>query len=827
MLDVSTLNEAQREAVTAGEGPLLVIAGAGSGKTRTIVYRLAWLVEQGCDASSMLLLTFTRKAAQEMLDRASILLEQQLMGVQGGTFHAFAFSVLRRWQPEWLLERGAGLSVMDSADSASAIQHCKAALNIGKGDRSFPRTQTVISLLSKARNKEMELEDVLRREAQHLLPHASDIIRLGEAYAAYRREHALLDYDDLLFELEAMLKERPDVLDAQRRRFRHVLVDEYQDTNRVQARLVRLLAGEGEKAGVMAVGDDAQSIYAFRGATVHNILDFPKLFPGTRIVRLEENYRSVQPVLDVANALLENAPEGYRKRLFSRRECADEPAVRLYRPLSDLTQGRIAARRIAELLDSVRPEEIAVLFRAGYQSYHLEVELNKLGIPFRKYGGLRYAEASHVKDVLAFARLVLNPLDLPSFERIAALSKGIGPRTSRKLYDAAAAGDAAVLRKAGARYPDFLADLELVASLRPLARRPAKIIADILEHYRPRLEVIYPDDWPRRQQGLEELSTIAAGYDELGAFIGDLALESPEDDEADADLRRRVVLSTVHSAKGLEWSAVLVLDLVEDRFPSRHALARADDYEEERRLMYVACTRARNSLDLFVPMSLYSRSAGGQEPATPSPFVRELPLDDMDEYYETYGGVMALRRAEGRESGPACSAHASPRDSAVLPGAMFSPSSRFLPPVRRTEPDNIWDEGADDLFDEDGNPQPRAPLFPGGSLRERGAARREARLARAAARASRDPDAEYLADIAAHPDREEAPDRPASAAPELPGEAPASGGCSGPAGKLGFCRHRVFGRGKIVEALPPDRYRVNFPGFGLKVILAAYLSMEE
>ena len=822
MLDVSTLNEAQREAVTAGEGPLLVIAGAGSGKTRTIVYRLAWLVEQGCDASSMLLLTFTRKAAQEMLDRASILLEQQLMGVQGGTFHAFAFSVLRRWQPEWLLERGAGLSVMDSADSASAIQHCKAALNIGKGDRSFPRTQTVISLLSKARNKEMELEDVLRREAQHLLPHASDIIRLGEAYAAYRREHALLDYDDLLFELEAMLKERPDVLDAQRRRFRHVLVDEYQDTNRVQARLVRLLAGEGEKAGVMAVGDDAQSIYAFRGATVHNILDFPKLFPGTRIVRLEENYRSVQPVLDVANALLENAPEGYRKRLFSRRECADEPAVRLYRPLSDLTQGRIAARRIAELLDSVRPEEIAVLFRAGYQSYHLEVELNKLGIPFRKYGGLRYAEASHVKDVLAFARLVLNPLDLPSFERIAALSKGIGPRTSRKLYDAAAAGDAAVLRKAGARYPDFLADLELVASLRPFAGRPVKIIADILEHYRPRLEIVYPDDWPRRQQGLEELSTIAAGYDDLGTFIGDLALESPEDDEADADLRRRVVLSTVHSAKGLEWAAVLILDLVEDRFPSRHALARADDYEEERRLMYVACTRARDSLDLFVPMSLYSRSAGGQEPAVPSPFVRELPLDGMDEYYETYGGVMALRRAEGRESGPACSAHASPRDSAVLPGSMFSPSSRFLPPVRRTEPDDIWDEGADDLFDEDGNPLPRAPRFSARPFSgERGAARREARIARAAARASRDPDDEYLADITAHPDREETVSRPAS------GGQSAGGRDAAPAEKLGFCRHRVFGRGKIVEALPPDRYRVNFPGFGLKVILAAYLSMEE
>ena len=820
MLDVSMLNEAQREAVTAGEGPLLVIAGAGSGKTRTIVYRLAWLVEQGCDASSMLLLTFTRKAAQEMLHRASMLLAQQLTGVQGGTFHAFAFSVLRRWQPEWLLERGAGLSVMDSADSSSAIQHCKTALNIGKGDRSFPKVQTVIGLLSKARNKEMELEDVLRREAQHLLPHASDIIRLGEAYAAYRREHALLDYDDLLFELEGMLKERPDVLDAQRRRFRHVLVDEYQDTNKVQARLVRLLAGEGEKAGVMAVGDDAQSIYAFRGATVHNILDFPRLFPGTRIVRLEENYRSVQPVLDVANALLENAPEGYRKRLFSRREYADEPAVRLYRPLSDLTQARIAARRIAELLDSVRPEEIAVLFRAGYQSYHLEVELNKLGIPFRKYGGLRYAEASHVKDVLAFARLVLNPLDLPSFERIAALTRGIGPKTSRKLYDMAAAGDAAALRKAGAKYPEFLADLELVAALRPLAQRPAEIIADILEHYRPRLEALYPDDWPRRRQGLEELSTIAAGYDNLGAFIGDLALESPEEDDVDAGLRRRVVLSTVHSAKGLEWAAVLLLDLVEDRFPSRHALTRADDYEEERRLMYVACTRAKDSLDLFVPMSLYSRSAGGQEPATPSPFVRELPLDDMDEYYETYGGALALRRAEGGSGSalPSLAASAaSPRDAAILPGATFSPSSRFLPQVRRTEPDNIWDEGADDLFDEDGKPQPRPPQscgrpFPG----ERGTARRQARLARAAARASCDPDAEYLADIAAHPDREETLPRPDSGVQ-----------AAAPVEKLGFCRHRLFGRGKIVEALPPDKFRVNFPGLGLKVILAAYLAMEE
>ncbi|MCH5276780.1 MAG: ATP-dependent helicase [Desulfovibrionaceae bacterium] len=785
MVDISQLNEAQRQAVTAPEGPVLVIAGAGSGKTRTIVHRLAWLVEQGLPASSILLLTFTRKAAHEMLDRASLLLDQQLMGIQGGTFHAFAFSVLRRYPPGWVMERGAGLSVMDAADSTSAIQHCREALSIGRGDRSFPRTQTILGLFSKARNKELELEEVLRREAQHLLPHASDLGRLAGAYAEYRREHALLDYDDLLFELEAMLRDRRDVLELQRQRFRQILVDEYQDTNRVQARLVRLLAGEPDSGGnVMAVGDDAQSIYAFRGATVHNILDFPRLFPGTRLVRLEENYRSVQPVLDVANAVLENAPEGYRKRLFSRRGVPDGAAVRLYHPLSDLSQAQMAARRIEELLERFRPCDIAVLFRAGYQSYHLEVELNKRGIGFRKYGGLRYAEASHVKDVLAFARLVVNPLDLPSFERVAGLSRGIGPKTSRRLYEVAARGDQAALAKACAKYAEFLADMELVTELRLRALPPDRTVGEILEHYRPRLEMLYPDDWPRRLQGLEELSTIAAAYDDLELCIGDLSLESPDEQERDEE-RDRVVLSTVHSAKGLEWSAVLIIDLVEDRFPSRHALTRPEDFEEERRLMYVACTRARDTLDLFVPMTLFSRAAGGQEPATPSPFVRELPLDALDErggleeIHEGYGGALSRRRARP------------PAGSDTLPGAMFSPRPSLtrlrcgIPPgVRMEQPE------APDEFE---------PAEAGEALtRVRRAGRPE------------DPEAGYLAAVAASPDAESPPDAERAVQPR----------------RLGYCRHRVFGRGKIVEELPPDKYRVNFPGFGLKVILAAYLSLE-
>lgn len=774
MLDISILNEAQKQAVTAPEGPMLVIAGAGSGKTRTIVYRLAWLAEHGIDPHSMLLLTFTRKASQEMLHRAANLLDHQLLGVQGGTFHSFAFSVLRRWSPDWT---GGSLTVMDTSDSVAAIQACKEALKIGKGDRSFPRTQAVLGLLSKARNKEMELDEVLRREAQHLLPHASDLAELGEAYRKYKREHALLDYDDLLFELEQLFLDKPDVLETQKQRFRQIMVDEYQDTNKVQARLVRMMAGEN--GNIMAVGDDAQSIYAFRGATVHNILDFPKLFHNTRIIRLEENYRSVQPVLDIANSLLANTTEGYRKHLFSRRPVPAEPAVTLYRPLSDKTQAVLAARRIEELLDTVPAREIAVLFRSGYQSYNMEIELNKRGIGFRKYGGLRYAEAAHVKDVMAFARLVSNPLDLPSFDRIAALSRGIGPKTSRKLFALASGSDEAALKKACTRWPDFLENMALIADLRVRNPRPEEVIDTILEHYRPKMEELFPDDWPRRLQGLEEMSGIASSYEDLQLFIADLSLDSPEEAPEEDDGEKKITLSTVHSAKGLEWSAVLVIDLVEDRFPSRHALVRPEDFEEERRLMYVACTRAKDTLDLFVPLSLYNRSSGSQEPASPSPFIRELPTDTLNEIYENYGGALTKRRI--REQ----------------PAPVFS---GFGAPKRRSW---HWDEDGeetDDSFrgkrrkDDDDDWPPRDRDFaPSPRSRE-------------------DADDAYLAAV-----REAV--KSGRTLEESPDAKPVRK-------KLGFCRHRLFGRGKIVEEIPPDKYRVNFPGLGLKIILADYLTLE-
>lgn len=741
MIDISTLNPAQLEAVTAPDGPVLVIAGAGSGKTRTIVHRLAWLAEQGVPASDMLLLTFTRKASREMLLRATDLLGYSIGGVHGGTFHSFAFSVLRQYRPAWA---EGPVTVMDSADSASAIQQCKERLKVGKGDHSFPKTQTIIGLLSKARNKEISIGDVLQRDAQHLLPHADALESIGEAYRGYRRQHGLLDYDDLLFELEDLLKGDPEagregLAERFRERYRYIMVDEYQDTNRVQARLVRLLAGEA--GNVMAVGDDAQSIYAFRGADVRNILDFPKLFPGTRVIRLEENYRSTQPVLDVANAVLAPASEGFRKNLFTTKENTPKtPRVRLVRPIATLTQANVVAARVEELLDRYQAKEIAVLFRAGYQSYHLEVALSKRGIKFRKYGGLRYAEAVHVKDVVAFVRLAINPLDMPSFERVAGLSKGVGTKTAEKIYHVAAQGDFDALRKACTKYPDLWSDMLLLDKLREHNLTPAALIEMVIEHYTPRLQAIFPDDWPRRQQGLSELAHIASAYTDLEQFVADLSLETPEDDADEFDEAGRVVLSTIHSSKGLEWDAVILLDLVEDRFPSRHALVRPEDFEEERRLMYVACTRAREDLELFVPATLYSRQNGGNEPATPSPFVRELPFSALEEWQEGYTGRIS-KRSTSFAGDPAFS-----RPSLDIPRELANPNAGrvkgvFPPPV----------------------------------------------------------------------------------IPEAKGDRAASKGGAG----CGYCRHKVFGRGKIVEQLPPDKCRVNFPGFGLKVILSAFLTLEE
>ena len=792
------LNSAQYEAATTLEGPVLVIAGAGSGKTRTIVYRLARLVESGVPASSILLLTFTRKAAQEMLDRARNLLltghtsplrgsgvfpplsgplfssslntsppspMPDLAAVQGGTFHSFAFSILRLFQPAGFTSR---LTVMDNADMLSALSHCRDTLKAGKGDRSFPKNQKLLSLLSKCRNKELPLENILMREAGHLLPHCKAMEDIGAAYAEFKQSKSLLDYDDLLFTLEKTLHGRPEALAYCRNRFRYIMVDEYQDTNPVQARLAALVAGgisapdlnaeapaqgktpqgntpQGPPApgNIMAVGDDAQSIYSFRGADVRNILRFPDLFPGTKIIRLEENYRSVQPILNFTNGLLRNASEGYAKELFTSNEGGARPNI--IRPVSERTEAHIVTARVVELLNRYPAREIAVLCRSGFHSYHTEMQLNKLGVRFRKYGGMRYAEAAHVKDAMSFMRLVQNPLDYTAFSRLADMCKGVGPKTCLKIYQTLLSGDAKKLAPLLKKHADIAQDLRIIDELRTAGYEPGPLLERVIEHYKPRLMVLYPDDYPRRQQGLEQLVIIASTYKDLDLFVADLSLDDPLEEKNDAP--SCITLSTVHSAKGLEWSAVLILDLVEDRFPSRHSMLRQEEYEEERRLLYVACTRAKEHLDLFVPANTYERGNNICVPATPSPFVREVPPPLYDELQEGYGGTLVRREQILREK---------QRASEAALSAFRAASRAGQGNLRQTC------SGEEDALD--GPASGNEPVHV-----------------------------------------------PPAARPE----------------DCGFCHHKIFGRGKIVQHLPDGKYRVNFPGFGLKVIMTAFLTLEK
>lgn len=736
------LNPAQHEAATHGDGPVLVIAGAGSGKTRTIVYRLAHLVSRGTPADAILLLTFTRKAAQQMQQRAARLLGATgLAGLTGGTFHGFAYAMLRRHPAALGLTQAP--TVLDQADAEGALRDLRDELGLGKGDRSFPKRSTVLGLISKARNKERSIAEVMQDEAYHLLRYEDDIGQLARAYTGFKRKHGLVDYDDLLFLLEGLLRDHEPAREAARRRFRHVMVDEYQDTNLVQARLVRLLAGEA--GNVMAVGDDAQSIYAFRGANVQNILSFQTMFPGARLIRLERNYRSTQPILDLTNALLEQAQQGIRKRLYTER--TDGPKPRLVRTLSDRSQAQAVVGRVMELSGRYPLADIAVLFRAGYQSFPVEVALNRLGIKYRKYGGIRFSEAAHIRDALAFLRLAQNPADLPAFKRVLEHVRGVGPKSCAKLYAALLGGDAKAVAKACAKNKELEETLRFLDGLRASPGAPAALLARVLDFFQPVMEKTYADDWPRRQAGLEQLGRIASGYADLDAFLADLCLETP--DEGADDDGQALTLSTVHSAKGLEWSAVCIIDLVQDRFPSRHALTRAEDLEEERRLLYVACTRAREELALFVPSAIYSQQSGGSEPALDSPFISALPPGVTEPWRESYTGGLA--RTDGG-------------DMTYTPAA---------PAASRGPRATGSGAGADTIPPEDGGDQRPAP-------------------------------------------------RPAAAAAA---GAPAGSPALTPT-RLGYCRHKIFGRGKVVAAVSEGKVRVNFPGFGLKVILADYLEFE-
>ena len=611
------LNAEQTAAATHGEGPLLVIAGAGTGKTRALVYRVAHLIDRGVAPERILLLTFTRRAAHEMLSRAERLVGSASTRVQGGTFHATGHRLLRQFGPEAGLPRD--FSIMDQGDAEDLMQLARGNLGYGKQEKRFPKKESLHYIYSRHINVEVPVEEIVEREFPQFLDHIRDILRIFAEYTSRKSERNLVDYDDLLLCWALMLEQSESLATRIAGLYEHILVDEYQDTNLLQARILRGMCRAHRN--ITVVGDDAQSIYSFRGASFRNILDFPRHFPEARIVALEQNYRSTQPILDVSNTLISRALERFTKQLWTMRGGSDAPWLVTAR--DEQQQTRFVVDRILELHEEGTPlHEIAVLVRAGYMSADLEIELTNRNIPFEKWGGIKFLEAAHVKDVLAFLRVLENPRDEVSWYRILMLMPGIGDTTARAIMDSMAERawdpDAFSHFVPPPRARD--AHKELAFLLRRLARpRPDEEsnIGEDIDEIRALYDKILAERYDRsepRLADLDQLRVIASGYPSRSAFLAALALEPPQNTQDLAGGSQSeddaLVISTVHSAKGKEWDAVFIIWTVDGWFPSSRSLDDEDQLEEERRLMYVAMTRARNHLAVTYPLNVYATRRG-------------------------------------------------------------------------------------------------------------------------------------------------------------------------------------------------------------------------
>ncbi|MGQ9630218.1 MAG: ATP-dependent helicase [bacterium] len=641
------LNEAQYLAATTLEGPVLVIAGAGSGKTRTLVYRVARLVELGVSPESILLLTFTRRAAQEMLRRASAIIDARCERVSGGTFHSFANTVLRKYASVFGFP--SSFTILDRTDSEDVIGLLRSRMGYAGGERRFPKKSTVQEIFSMSTNKVLPLEEVVEGDYPHFINCIPELLALREEYTKYKCENSLMDYDDLLVYLKALLEGCEGIRRKLSDTYKYIMVDEYQDTNKIQAQIVRLLAFTHEN--VMVVGDDSQSIYSFRGANFRNIMDFPKDFPRAEIIKLEENYRSTQPILDLTNEIIKRAKEKYLKTLYTRKQEGPRPAL-VVAP-DERFQSMFVAQRVLELREEGVPlSDIAVLFRSSYHSFDLEIELNKRNIPYVKYGGFKFIETAHIKDVIAHLRVVFNPQDVVSWNRILLLIEGVGPKTSGEIISKIVSGEIDVHNlervQSALRYSGDIRSLARV--LRAIAGdnlRPADQVNFLLKYYLPILREKY-DDHPKREKDLEHLQAISERYRSLESFLTDMALEPPNESvsglsptDTDDEL---LILSTIHSAKGLEWHTVFIIWALEGRFPITYSIKSEEAMDEELRLMYVAATRAKRNLYITYPINVFDR-ATGLVFSKPSRFIDGM----AEEILEQWSLVPQVERIEAED----------------------------------------------------------------------------------------------------------------------------------------------------------------------------------
>ena len=622
------LNAQQYAAATAPGGPVLVIAGAGTGKTRTLVYRVAYLVETGTPPEQIVLLTFTRRSAREMLARATALLDGRCSRVQGGTFHSFCLGLLRRYASR--IGFSSNFTILDAADAADVVDVLRTVMGLHKAGKRFPRKKTIQAMFSAVANQGRPLQELLEARYPQFLEYAAELHDLMQRYGRYKQQHGLMDYDDLLGRTLDLFAQDEAVRWHVAAQCRHVLVDEYQDTNHQQAALVRQFASV--HGNVMAVGDDAQSIYRFRGADFRNIFAFPQLFPETQLLKLEQNYRSTQRILDLANHVITHARQKYDKQLFTEKGAGESPAV-VPAP-DDRFESRFVCQVVLDMREQGIPlNRMAVLFRSGFNSYDLEVELNRRNIPFVKYGGVKLSEAAHIKDVLAHLKVAENPQDAIAWNRILQLLEGVGPRTAQTLIEwiTAAGEEPFVLqeRPYAPRYIEALKDLfEMLRAVRKAAVPLIEQVEAVVRYYEPILKRKYYEDYPKRTQDLEQFIGLADSFTDRATFLSSLALDPIELSSLEAepleDDESPLVLSTIHSAKGLEFYAVFVIHALEGVLPSSYALKDEAAVDEELRLLYVAVTRAEEQLFITYPMVQYRRFQGDYL-SSPSRFIADVP----------------------------------------------------------------------------------------------------------------------------------------------------------------------------------------------------------
>ncbi|MCD6256511.1 ATP-dependent helicase [Candidatus Aerophobetes bacterium] len=652
----ASLNKQQLEAVTAGKGPILVIAGAGSGKTRTITYRVAWLLDCGVPPERILLLTFTNKAAKEMLHRVEHLLSGEARKIWGGTFHHIGNLILRRYAH--LLGYNNNYTIIDREDSRDLLDLCLTDLNIDIKKRRFPKSDILSDIISLAISTEENVEKIVKGKYPFFSEQIDEIKRVLESYQNRKRKLNLMDFDDLLLNWKKLLIEYPDIKDIYSENFLHILVDEYQDTNKLQSEIIDLMASYHRN--IMVVGDDSQSIYSFRGANFANIIDFPKRYPDAKIFKLEINYRSTPHILWLTNCIIAGNKKQFPKKLRAVKKGNFKP---VFVPLRSVNQqAEFVAQRILEIRDEGRSlKDIAVLYRSHYHSLELQMELTRRGIPFVVRSGLRFFERAHIKDVTAYLKIILNPRDELSWKRLLKMLPGVGNVTADRIWKDISGSDKPLERVKSKQILDVFSRkipkewkkfTDLILSLQDdsLRKNPGGMIQFILQQgYKEYLQSKYPD-YEERIEDLNQLSSFARDYSSLKSFLSELALLGSVESETvltGGDEDECVILSTVHQAKGLEWPVVFVIWLADGRFPAAKALRNPENLEEERRLLYVATTRAKEELYLCYPII-----GGNWRQATimkPSRFLKEIDEDTYEQWIVDEEVETLLERMEKRD----------------------------------------------------------------------------------------------------------------------------------------------------------------------------------